>query len=265
MTLETFLETFSFYSQFILQIDLAERRVMLSQVLLELMAQQDVRKRELVEMLARMEEEREGERKDFWLVQYQRLLDTQPENVDFDSSVDPELGLNFLTNGVIHCLPFLSRLWQDQTKTLQEIDEEELKAAGIRSESDRCGILKSIAQFLEYRREKGGGGGNGRQVEEEKKENLAEEKKVKEEATEDRSVDQEEQLAECVICMDKKVREWREFSVDFLLRNFCFSFQVKIIFLLCGHLACCDDCHESVTTCPMCRAPIQQRIRVIQA
>lgn len=176
---------------------------MLSQVLMELLAQQDVRKRELIEMLTKMEDAREGERKDFWLLQYQRLLDSQPEDLDFDSTVDPELGLNFLTNGVVHCLPFLSRLWQDKSRTLQEITDDDLKEAGIRKESDRCGVLKSITQFLEHRVEKGG------QLAVKETTNDGKDNDQKEFAGESekptRDVDQEEQLAECVICMDKKV------------------------------------------------------------
>lgn len=241
---------------------------MLSQVLMELMAQQDVRKRELIDMLAKMEREREGERKDFWLLQYQRLLDSQPEDVDFDSTVDPELGYNFLANGVVHCLPFLSRLWQDKSKTLPEINDEDLKAAGIRKESDRCGILKSIAQFLENRREKleavepSGSKACAEEEEREEKEK-AEKTNEKDQLTDNREVDQ---MAECVICMDKRVSLFDSIFCGIMkLLQFISCFQVQIIFLLCGHLACCDDCHENVDICPMCRAPIQQRIRVIQA
>lgn len=180
--------------------DLAERRMMLSQVLMELMEQQDRRKKELIEMLARMESARDDDLKDFWLMQYQRLLDTQPENVNFDCHVDSELGYNFLVNGVVHCLPFLTRLWQDESKALDEIVDDDLKAAGIRKESDRSGILKSIAQFLEHRQEKC--------YETEQRQDEAVAKEVSVEDADDktsREVDQEEQLAECVICMDKRV------------------------------------------------------------
>lgn len=223
--------------------DLAERRIQLSQVLVELMEQQDLRRKELVEMLTKIERERDEGMDYFWLMQYQRLLESQPERVNFDSQVNPELGYNFLVNGVVHCLPFLSRLWQDESKGLHEIGDEDLKQAGIRKESDRAGILKSIQQFLDHRMEKGGTVGENTEKEMKVEDVVAQGGEVIEESDR-RQVDQEEQLAECVICMDKKV---------------------KIIFLLCGHLACCEDCHESVNICPMCRAPIQQRIRVIQA
>lgn len=178
---------------------MAERRVVLSQVLMELMVQQDMRKKELIDILTKMENERD-DRKDFWLLQYQRLLDSQPENVDFDSSIDPELGYNLLANGVVHCLPFLSRLWQDKSKTLAEIDDEDLREAGIRKESDRCGILKSIAQFLSYRTEKTVVLPQTSAPEEEPAKATA---AIIEDNS--RQVDQEEELAECVICMDKKV------------------------------------------------------------
>lgn len=192
--------------------DLAERRVALSQVLVELMAQQDARKRELVEMLTRMERER-TDGQDFWLMKYQRLLDTQPANVNFDSRVDPELGYNFLVNGVVHCLPFLSRLWHVDSLALQEIGDEELKEAGIRSESDRRGILKSIAQFLEKRN----GGGTATTTDDKEAGATVEAVAQGVEGapdTDGRRVDQEEQLAECVICMDKRVSGWREVGAD---------------------------------------------------
>lgn len=184
--------------------DLAERRMMLSQVLMELMAQQDLRRKELVEMLTRMEAEKEAAgRSDFWLMQYQRLLDTQPDNVNFDCRVDPELGYNFLVNGVVHCLPFLTRLWQDASRPLAAIDEEDLKEAGIRKESDRTGILKSIKEFLLLR-----GGESKNDVVQPEAECELPDVGPGVEVAEERQVDQEESLAECVICMDKRVSGW---------------------------------------------------------
>ena len=189
--------------------DLAERRMQLSQVLMELMAQQDARRKELVDILTRMESERD-DRKDFWLMQYQRLLDTQPENVNFDCHVDSELGYNFLVNGVVHCLPFLTRLWQDKSKELSEINEQDLIEAGIRKEVDRRGILKSIAEFLALR------GVDKKKVElrMEAEHRAADQRApVEENADEEKAaerpsrVDQDEEVAECVICMDKKVSE----------------------------------------------------------
>lgn len=199
--------------------ELAERRMMLSQVLMELMEQQDLRKRQLIEMLSKMESEREDGRNDFWLMQYQRLLDTQPENVNFDCRVDPELGFNLLINGVVHCLPFLTRLWQDETRALEDIGDEDLRSAGVRNEGDRCRILKSIRDFVAVRGvEKKNKSEETKAVEKEAVQQQLEvaqggeggravEVVDKEKTDEDKASLAEEQLAECVICMDKKVSD----------------------------------------------------------
>jgi hypothetical protein len=49
---------------------------------------------------------------------------------------------------------------------------------------------------------------------------------------------------ECVICMVRKR--------DALLRP-------------CGHLVLCALCANTITTCPMCRAPIDSRVRVFMS
>ena len=54
----------------------------------------------------------------------------------------------FLTNGVVHCLPFLSKIWQNKQSYLAEITEDDLRSAGIKIHSDRLGILKSIEDYL---------------------------------------------------------------------------------------------------------------------
>lgn len=167
---------------------------------MELLDQQDLRKKELLDTLGRIESERD-DRKDFWLLQYQRLLDSQPENIEFGTEIDPVLGYNFLINNVVHCLPFLSRLWQDKSIELHEITEEDLVGAGIRIAVDREGILKSIAQFLE----------SENKLNPMPLEKAVEAKEVETALEEeDRRVDSEEQLAECVICMDEKVKDFIE-------------------------------------------------------
>eukprot|EP00051_Salpingoeca_urceolata_P019981 m.295861 g.295861 ORF g.295861 m.295861 type:complete len:734 (-) comp19517_c0_seq7:303-2504(-) len=49
------------------------------------------------------------------------------------------------------------------------------------------------------------------------------------------------QTAECVLCLDK---------------------SAEVAFLKCGHLCSCLPCSEKLAACPMCRAPIESRLRV---
>nr|CAD7396681.1 unnamed protein product [Timema poppensis] len=50
-------------------------------------------------------------------------------------------------------------------------------------------------------------------------------------------------VAECAVCLD----------------NTC-----EVIFVPCGHMCCCIKCAELVGQCPLCRADINQKVRVIQ-
>lgn len=41
----------------------------------------------------------------------------------------------------------------------------------------------------------------------------------------------------------------------------CMDAEVSVVFLPCGHLSCCAECANGMDLCPMCRAPIQEKIR----
>uniref|UniRef100_A0A182UE72 Uncharacterized protein n=1 Tax=Anopheles melas TaxID=34690 RepID=A0A182UE72_9DIPT len=105
----------------------------------------------LLDTLKMIEKQKESEQTDFWLLQYQRLLDRQPAEVSNDTaSIDPVLGYQFLVNGVVHCLPFLSKLWQNKDKELCNIADQDLLNAGVQNPTDRQGILQSIANYYDY-------------------------------------------------------------------------------------------------------------------
>lgn len=128
--------------------DLSEQRVRLTYILLDLLDQQSKRKQELFDTLICLEQQKENEQQDFWLLQYQKLLDLQPCEISFkSSSIDPMLGYNFLINGVVHCIPFLSKLWQSNKCHIANITDKDLTEAGIKCQWDRQQILKSISDF----------------------------------------------------------------------------------------------------------------------
>lgn len=192
--------------------EISTRRVEITYVLMELIAQQDKRKVELVQTLEKMEAAKTSP--DFWLLQYQKLLDQQPVELSA-AAIDPELGYEFLKTGVVHCLPFLSRLWQDSQIQIENITEEHLLRAGIQSEKDRENILNSIASFV--------GEGALATVPQPESPTLA---------------------SECVVCMDA---------------------EVCVLFVPCGHLCCCNQCQSSLDECPMCRATVEKRVKIIQS
>lgn len=129
--------------------DVADKRVNLTFVLLDLMEQQDKRKKQLRETLLDMENQKTED--DFWLMQYQKLIDSRGVMQSMQASLDPVLGYNFLLNGVIHVVPFLLKIWQKKDFQLEKVSDDDLQNAGIKNATDRQGVLKSISDFIANR------------------------------------------------------------------------------------------------------------------
>lgn len=269
-------------------------------ILLDLLDQQAQRKKELFDTLVCLELQKEGEQQDFWLLQYQKLLDAQPSELSLKSStIDPMLGYNFLINDVVHCIPFLSKLWQSNAYNIEDITDDNLMTAGIQKQSDRSKIIKSIEDFVRQQQQQ-------RNIESE----LATQCKQDERSAATKPTAPSEQLAsdagetcndlssECVICMEEtvslltpiftyiatlvcvplramthRINTISSYVYD-SARRFCFCFffhypgehlQCVVILLPCGHLCCCVNCQNSIDLCPLCRAQIERRIKIIQA
>lgn len=108
---------------------------------------------QLFDTLVDIEQQNKFQQEDFWLLQYQKLIDSRPADLSISAnSIDPALGYNFLVNGVVHCLPFLSKIWHTKGKDLASITDDDLSSAGISKAIDRSNILLSISQFLEMDR-----------------------------------------------------------------------------------------------------------------
>lgn len=202
-------------------------------------------------------------------MQYQKLLDHRPAEITSDTaSVDPILGYQFLENGVVQCLPFLSKIWQNRDKELASICDQDLIEAGVQNPADRTAILTSISNYYDYL---------NRRIEypevdlspstsastapalEEEDEPVLPSSPPDESSAASGAV----QFSECVVCLEETVRpDLRTFSSKLIL--FFHTLQVQVIFLPCGHMCCCAECHVSIRDCPMCRAYIERKIRVIQ-
>ncbi|XP_067656648.1 baculoviral IAP repeat-containing protein 7-like [Haliotis asinina] len=48
---------------------------------------------------------------------------------------------------------------------------------------------------------------------------------------------------------------------DRYLCKICMETPVRVTFMPCGHLACCGPCSMAMSSCPICRTPIQERVR----
>lgn len=205
--------------------DLSEKRINLSILLIDLLDQQKERRNQLLSTLQCMEEFNSEHMEDFWLRQYQRLLEKLPEGLK--KNIDPKLAEALLSNGVLHCLPFLAKLTQSKCHT-KDITDLHLLEAGITTPSDRLKILDALHVYS--------------------KENLfcdftpsAPGHDIEHEGPSAPLPDDFRAIGstECVICMET---------------------ECHIIFVPCGHLCCCSNCSLKVDECPLCRTVIERKI-----
>ncbi|XP_046558234.1 baculoviral IAP repeat-containing protein 2-like [Haliotis rubra] len=58
----------------------------------------------------------------------------------------------------------------------------------------------------------------------------------------------------------QRLREENARLSDRYLCKICMENQVRVTFLPCGHLACCDPCSTSLSLCPICRMTIEGHV-----
>lgn len=141
--------------------------------------------------LTNLENLKDSSQNDFWLLQYQKLIDSQPASMRLNSGgIDALLGYNLLVNGVIHCLPFLSNICNLQKNEISDITEIDLDNAGVKNASDREAIIRSIQNYLDHTSDVA----------------VSAPKLLNANVPEESETASEDTLMECVICMDKPVR-----------------------------------------------------------
>ena len=60
---------------------------------------------------------------------------------------------------------------------------------------------------------------------------------------------------------EESLEEKLERMQDERMCKICMDAEVSVVFLPCGHLSCCANCANGMDFCPMCRAPINEKIR----
>ncbi|GIY68414.1 e3 ubiquitin-protein ligase LRSAM1 [Caerostris extrusa] len=227
---------------------LTDHRIALASLLADLMAAKEQRELELKDRLRQMELKREHEMEDFWLIQYQKLLDRKPKGV-----VAAELGLDKDVKTILLEVPAVEYLPLFASKrislsTLLSFTKKDLKKMGILDDDICDAILNkaqehfenikmrdkySIPEFLEE--------GPEPSAPSEPSSPSEPGGMLAEPSAPPLSPDTDTKLwcqAECVICLEV---------------------QTSAVFLPCGHVCCCQDCSQKVELCPMCRTTISSR------
>ncbi|XP_033195193.1 E3 ubiquitin-protein ligase LRSAM1 isoform X1 [Bombus vancouverensis nearcticus] len=214
--------------------EIAEKRVALSAILMNLLEQQKSRRDQLLETINSIEQQRcitnSRRQSQFWLMQYQSLMETRPQGLL--EMLEPTLVRHVAIAGALHCLPFLASL----PSLLPDLSDEQLKAIGIHCENDRTAIKLAVENYLaelklnEFRTP------------------IIPSAPSEEACTssnyQEYNDTQSINTAECVICLD---------------------LQCEVIFLPCGHLCCCSGCANMISSnCPMCRSVIDHKIHIVK-
>ncbi|XP_011494512.1 PREDICTED: E3 ubiquitin-protein ligase LRSAM1-like [Ceratosolen solmsi marchali] len=211
--------------------DVADKRIALSAILINLLEQQEQRRQQLLETMKQIEEQRNISalskcNSSFWLLQYQKLIETRPQGLL--ETLDSALVRNVAMAGVLHCLPFLWAL----PSLLPNLDDEKLKSMGIANETDRVAILIAIENYLEEKKLKSCQCSPSAPLEDEPCTSFSDSKCIYEPSA----------PAECTVCME---------------------IDCEVIFLPCGHLCCCAKCADMILIeCPMCRTTIDRKIKI---
>ncbi|XP_032688755.1 E3 ubiquitin-protein ligase LRSAM1-like isoform X2 [Odontomachus brunneus] len=213
--------------------EIADRRVALTAILVDLLEQQKARRDQLLDTINTIEQQRciSNARRGslFWLMQYQSLMEARPQGLL--EMLEPMLVRHVAIAGALHCLPFLAAL----PSLLPDINSEQLKDMGISCEKDCAAIMLAVENYLAEVK-----------LNESAPSPIMPSAPLEEASTssQDYNFIQSINMTECVICLDS---------------------QCEVIFLPCGHLCCCSTCADKILAeCPMCRSPIERKVRVVQ-
>ncbi|XP_045923199.1 E3 ubiquitin-protein ligase LRSAM1 isoform X1 [Micropterus dolomieu] len=240
-----------------LQEVLVEQRTALSDLLQQLLKQRDQREKELRQLLAEIELKSESNQQNYWMIQYQRLLDAKPLSLRMqEAGVEKEL-VNLLCKlSAQHYLPILAH-HRVTTEALYHMNSADLKKLGI----NEIGIQKALLNWAREHHLEAGACKAVQQDEEAEVVPTAPSLSPPPSFPHTSAVQipsppltpgtpvtpsapspvEGPGSSECVVCMET---------------------GSQVIFLPCGHVCCCQVCSDALQNCPLCRSNISQHIRL---
>ncbi|NXT07364.1 LRSM1 ligase, partial [Prunella fulvescens] len=220
-----------------LQEAVTEQRRALGCLLQQLLKEKKQREEELQQILLEMEAKSETKQENYWLIQYQRLLNQKPLSLKLqEKGLEQQLVTLLLELSAEHYVPLFAH-HRISLETLGTMSASDLEKLGVTEAGLQRAILRRAQEILavattipELRR--------------------AEDTAVP--AAPEPSAPPEEPPGpaapalqpECVVCMER---------------------EPQMIFLPCGHVCCCQGCCERLHSCPLCRQDIAQRIRIFHS
>ncbi|XP_069465907.1 E3 ubiquitin-protein ligase LRSAM1 isoform X2 [Ambystoma mexicanum] len=220
-----------------------EQRRALGYLLQQLLKEKKQREEELQDILLEMDAKSEAKQENYWLIQYQRLLNQKPLSLRVqEEGMERELVNLLIELSAEKYLPIFAH-HRISLEMLQGMTPNELQKIGVEETGLQRSILRRAQEMLsgviskpvEMSEAAGVSTPSAPELDVLPAENLSPVSPATPPAQ------AEERNSECVVCMEH---------------------VAQMIFLNCGHVCCCSNCSEVLRTCPLCRKDIIQRIRI---
>ncbi|XP_031810538.1 E3 ubiquitin-protein ligase LRSAM1 isoform X4 [Sarcophilus harrisii] len=223
---------------------ISEQRQALSSLLQQLLKEKSQREEELQGILLEMEAKNETTQENYWLIQYQRLLNQKPLSLKLqEEGLEQQLVTLLRELAAEHYLPIFAhhRVSLDMLSHMSPndlanmgISETGLQHALIRRAQALLDVAKTLPELLQSVEDEGLEAPGPATVEE-----------PPEAVTPTAPPAQlDVQASECVVCLER---------------------EAQMIFLNCGHVCCCQICCQPLRTCPLCRQNIVQCLRIYRS
>ncbi|XP_026960608.1 E3 ubiquitin-protein ligase LRSAM1 isoform X5 [Sagmatias obliquidens] len=216
---------------------ISEQRWVLSSLLQQLLKEKTQREEELREILTELEAKSETKQENYWLIQYQRLLNQKPLSLKLqEEGLERQLVALLVELSAEHYLPIFAhhRISLDM---LSRMGPGDLAKVGVSEAGLRHQILRRAQELLDATRAR------PELPKPPQGEVLPTAPEELPEAVRPSApcAELEAQISECVVCLER---------------------EAQMIFLNCGHVCCCQQCCQPLRTCPLCRQDIAQRLRI---
>uniref|UniRef100_A0A673YB40 Leucine rich repeat and sterile alpha motif containing 1 n=1 Tax=Salmo trutta TaxID=8032 RepID=A0A673YB40_SALTR len=210
-----------------LQEVLWEQRSALSDLLQQLLKEKDQREVELRQVLQEMELKSDSNQQNYWLIQYQRLLDAKPLLLRMQEvGVESDLVSLLCKLSAQHYLPIMAH-HRVTSEALRHMTTKDLRKVCVKIKFADPQEEEAVPSPSSLPSAPG-----------ETPTSTPPLTPVNPSAP---SLIDGPGSSECVVCMET---------------------ESQVIFLPCGHVCCCQMCSDALQTCPLCRSNIAQHLRI---
>ncbi|XP_065593751.1 E3 ubiquitin-protein ligase LRSAM1 [Cyrtonyx montezumae] len=219
-----------------------EQRQALGYLLQQLLKEKKQREEELQQILLEMEAKSETKQENYWLIQYQRLLNQKPLSLKLqEEGLEKQLVNLLIELSAEQYVPVFAHhrisLQVLSTMTASDLEKMGIAEAGLqrailRRAQEILAVAKTIPELLRT---------EDTEVPAATEPSAPEEEALSSVVPTAPLLQGDEKKSECVVCMEQ---------------------EAQTIFLPCGHVCCCQTCCKQLQSCPLCRKDIAQRIRI---